>query len=170
MKTPNPSMNVFIEEIYKKKKLSLFGLFGYLRHKSKLKKFKKKINNGSPGFNLLWDLSEFIKIAEAIFFYDNSVRNTDIGLYSSKNYQSGTNGFRLFSNDCNITIKLFSSSKSLALEVDRIKGEKQKTIINFKDEQWEEDPTLYDEMLLEQVIKLINERALKLFDYCYALR
>lgn len=162
-------VNTFIDLIYKKKKLSFFGLIPYLVHRKSVKAFKNKINKCSPGFEMLWDISDFIKIAEYVFFYDNSMK-TEIGLFSSDNYQKGTNGFRIYDDNCNITLKLFRGSKTAALEVERTSGNKKKSMLSFKNESWEKDPTIYDEMMIEQVIKAINKKTLLLFDYCYELR
>lgn len=164
------SINVFMDYIYKKDIYKSINFLKFINHKRQVKKFKKSIYSGSPSFNILWQMSDFIKHAEFVFFYDNSVKNSEIGLYSSKNYQDGTNGFKLLSQDCDITIKLFWDSKSVILEIARNKGDKVKTILNFKDEQWVANPSIYEEMALEQVIKLINDRILKLFDFCYNLR
>lgn len=160
--------NVFIDKIYSK--VTKGGLFKRLLHKADIKRFIKQIDKGSPGFGMLWQMADFIRIAELVFCYDNSTSNTEIGLYSSKNYNDGTNGFKIRDINCSITIKLFAKSKQVALELERTNGENMRTSINFIDEQWEHNPSIYDEMLLEQIIKVINKRIIMLFDYCYELR
>lgn len=165
----NNQTNIFIDLIYKKKTLSLFGLIPYLKHRRAVKAFKDLIDKCSPGFEMLWAISDFIKIAEHVFFYNNSTK-TEIGLFSSDNYQEGTNGFKVYDDNCNITLKLFNGSKTVALEVERTNGNKKKSMLSFKNESWEKNPTVYDEMMMEQVIKAINKKTLLLFDYCYKLR
>ena len=161
--------NIFIDKICGK---SQKGLFKRIAHKSSVKSFIKKIHKGSPGFDMLWQMADFIRISELVFCYDNSLSNTNIGLYSSKNYNQGTNGFKIIDVgfNCIITIKLFAKSRQVALEIERTNGENMRTSINFIDEKWEHNPSIYDEMLLEQVIKSINKRIIMLFDYCYELR
>ena len=164
------STNIFMNLIYKKTTFSLFHLIKYFSHKRELKKFKKTLMNGSPSFGLLWKMADFIKIAEIVFFYDNSLKNSTLGLYSSKGYIPGENGFKINSEDCLLVIKLYSDSQRVVLEVDRTKGECMKSHLSFINEEWEGDPTIYDEMLLEQLIKLINSKIIALFKYCYDLR
>jgi len=161
-------MNIFTELIYEKHhKMNFIKRFFYRR---RVNKFIKNIENGSPSFDLLWALSDFIKIAEMVFFYDNSLKNESIGLYSSKNYQDYNNGFKITCKDCSIVIKLYAKSKEVALSIERHNGEKTATSISFMDNQWVGEPTMYDEMLLEQVIKRINEKAIALFWFCYNQR
>lgn len=164
------TMNIFMQYIYKKINMNFFNIIHYMIHIYKINKFKKEIHNGSPGFDVLWQMADFVKLSEMVFCYDNSIDNKDIGLYSSRNYQNGTNGFRIIEENYDITIKLFSKSKEVALEINRSRGEKLKTAISFKDNKWKDNHDKYDEMLLEQVIELINTKILLLFDYCYNAR
>ncbi len=170
MNKTDSNTNIFIQYIYKKIKLNKFNFIKYLIHRYRINKFKKEIYNSSPGFDILWQMADFIKLSEMIFCYDNNTKNKDIGLYSSKNYENGTNGFRILDSNCDITIKLFSKSNEVALEINRSIGEKSRTSISFKNNEWEKNPSIYEEMLLEQIIKSINSKILLLFDYCYNLR
>lgn len=161
--------NVFVNMILNKVTFSWRHPFKYLSHKMELKKFKKKIDRGSPSFGLLWKMADFIKYAEEIFFYDNSNTKNDngIGLYSSRSFNAGENGFKIINSKCTITIKLLSESQKCILEVARNSGAKLKNTMEFISDNWSGEPTAYDEMLLEQVIKMINSCILKLFDFCY---
>lgn len=162
--------NVFMDMIYRKTSFSFLHMLKYFKHKRELKKFERDIMNGSPSFGLLWKMADFIKSAEAVFFYDNSLKNSEFGLYSSKGYIPGENGFKINSPDCLLIVKLYSDSQRVVLEVDRTKGEGMKSHLAFCNEEWEGEPTIYDEMLLEQLIKLINSKIMMLFEHCYALR
>ena len=71
--------------------------------------------------------------------------------------------------DVTITIKLYKETSKVALEISRGKNKKTTTMY-FIHEQWDKEPTVYDEMLLEQSIKIINCEIIKLFDECYNLR
>lgn len=166
--------NIFMEYIYKKMKLTPFNFITYFFNIIKLNKFKKEIYKSSPSFDILWQMADFIKLSELVFFYNNTpnIKNIDmkIGLYSSSKYECGTNGFKIFTPECDITIKLFSSSNKVSLDISRDIGEKRTTSMTFVNGQWKNDPDLNEEMLIEQVIKCINNRILRLFDYCYKLR
>ena len=175
MKKNNNSVsgiNMFIQMIYEKVPRKFGTLFKYRSHKRKIEKFRRDIHNGSPSFGVLWKMADFIKLAELIFFYDNSINNKS-NLYSSKNYSNDQNGFIIFDEDNNvkIVIKLFNESRRVVLDIERVrKSENSRTCMSFTNDSWDSTPTIYDEMLLEQVIKVINAKMLKLFDDCYSLR
>lgn len=162
--------NLFMKMIYEKPKLSLKNIFKYWKHKREVKKFRNDILKGSPSFGLLWKTATFIKLAEIVFFYDNSTTNTEIGLFSSNNYSIGENGFKIIDEKCTITIKLISESQRVLLEVNRNFGGKFRSSMSFMDNKWEGDPEAYDEMLLEELIKIINKKIVMLFDWCYNKR
>ena len=157
----------FINLINEKRSPKLFRLIPYFIHKAKVNKFKKRIKNGSPDFDTLWAMADFIKLAEYIYFYDNSTENKEFGLYSSKNYSEGTNGFKIINDNYNITLKLFDKQKRVALDVTRTLGEKVTNSMSFKENEWLQEPGPYDELLLGNIIDIINTKILKLFDYCY---
>lgn len=165
-------INMFMKHIYDKEPFKLSNLFKYLKHRRAVKKFKKNISEGSPSFNVLWQMADFIKLAETIFFYKNTQKDSEFGLYSSKNYAAGSNGFRVtdIENGLRVTIKLFNESKQLLLEIEYMYSDNPKNYLTFEDNDWDSVHTIYDEMLLEQVIKSINNNILKLFDSCYNKR
>ena len=164
------SINMFMNMIYEKVKLSPMTIFKYIKHKRKLKKFIKDIDQGSPSFGLLWKMADFIKYAEEVFFYDNSTKNTEFRLFSSRGYIPGENGFKINHPSCFIVVKLYSDTERVVVEMERTMGDRLKSRFAFSNEQWEGEPTLHDEMLLEQIIKIINGSILDLFKYCYDLR
>ena len=166
------SINMFMKHIYDKEPFKLSNIFKYLKHKKTIKKFKKDINEGSPSFNVLWQMADFIKLAESIFFYKNTQKDSEFGLYSSRNYTTGSNGFRVTDsvNGLRVTIKLFNETKQLLLEIEYMNSDNPKQYLSFIDNEWDIMPTIYEEMLLEQVIKSINTSILRLFDNCYNKR
>ena len=166
----NRSINPFIGLIYEKIDLKFKTLFKYRKHRKKVKRFIKDILECSPSLDILWKMADFIKLAEKIFFYDNSIKNTEIGLYSSKNYPVAQNGFRISTAECRVVIKLFSDVQKVCVEIERLKGEGGKISLSFTNGEWDNTPNQYDEMLLEQIIKIINSRIIVLFNYCYDLR
>jgi len=86
---------------------------------------------------------------------------------------AGTNGFKLRDDatGCIITIKLISDTQKVIVDIERQRGNRLKNSMVFVDNAWQDsDYTAYDEMLLEQVIKIINSKIMALFDYCYSLR
>lgn len=169
--------NPFIRFLYEKQECSLKNFFKYTSYKRKLKKFKKTIYNGSPTFETLWHMAELIKYAERVFLYDNRLEsNNYIGLYSSKNYKSGENGFKItrseFSKDCDITVKLDEKKFTVAVAIEPHKGENNTRVLWFKNNSWmyESDDTAENEVLLDMAIDIINTCILKLFDFCYYMR
>lgn len=164
MKKPNG--NIFLNLIYEKNLIKK-NIFKIVFHKIKVKKFKKNIKKGSPCFKVLWQFADFIKAAEEIFFYDNSLKNSDIGLYSSRSFLDGQNGFKISTMDCTIVVKLFIDHEIVAMDVERFKGNRIKDSFQFEHEQWTIEPSMRDELLLEQIIKIINQKTIQLFDFCY---
>lgn len=165
-----PTANMFMNIIYRKVTFSFRNFFKYHKHRREYKKFVNNIKNGSPSFGVLWKMADFIKLAELVFFYDNSLKNTEFGLYSSKGYNPEENGFKIRTNECSIVIKLYSGLEKVVLSIERLNGENLKTTLTFISDGWYGSHTTYDEMLLEQVIKIINSRILMLFEHCYDLR
>ena len=167
MKTPNIFMNIISEKNPK-------GFIFKWAHKIKFHKFRKMILEGSPSFGLLWKMADFIKIAEVVFFYNNTHSlDSEFAIYSSKEYMAGTNGFKLKDDktSCIIVIKLISDTQKVIVDIERQHGNKLKNTLVFVDNKWQDtNYTAYDEMLLEQVIKIINSKIIALFDHCYSLR
>ena len=162
------STNIFIDMIYGKKKKSVFGFLSYLFYKRKVNKFRNKILAISPSFEVLWEMSNFIKLAEEIFFYDNNIEGA---LYSSRSYRDGENGFKINEMDiCTIVVKLYEDKKRVSLEIKHNNGLELLNRYSFKNSEWTTDPSIYDEMILEQVIKIINKHIIDLFDKCYNAR
>ena len=167
--------NRFIAMIYEKQEFSWKNFFKYHKHIRQLRKFKNMIYKGSPDFWTLWEMSDFIKFAEDAFFYDNSLSNSHIGLYSSRNYKPNENGFKItnspYSDKCNIIVKLsnINDSQKVTVEVDRLVGSNTKSILQFKNNQWikESDNTDVNEIILDNVIDIINTCILQLFNFCY---
>lgn len=160
--------NMFMNIIKEAIPFSFKSLFKYIRFKSKLKKIKKNINNGSPSFGVLWFFADFIKYAERIFFYDNS-KTSSFGLYSSDGYELGSNGFRITdtkSNEYIITIKLFSETQKVGIDIECLKGNKIKQYYTFINNEWIEDPDEYDLLLIDRIISIINHNMISLLDAC----
>lgn len=162
-----PAVNMFTMKIYCKVPLTFFNIFKRWKHNRDIKRFRKNILNSSPSFHVLWQMADFIKIAEFAFFYDNSMNNSSSGLYSSKSFPEGQNGFRVFNHEFRATIKLIMDTKQVALEIERLKGDKSKVLFIFQNDNWTDYHTDYDELLLDQVIRTINCKIITLFDECY---
>lgn len=167
MKSPNTFMNMISEKNPK-------GIFKRIAHNIKLHKFRKTILEGSPSFGLLWKMADFIKISEMVFFYNNTHSlDSEFAIYSSKEYMAGTNGFKLRDDRTGVIIivKLIADSQKVIVDIERQRGNKLKNTLTFIDNSWQDSNyTAYDEMLLEQVIKIINSKIIALFDHCYSLR
>lgn len=163
-------MNMFTAMIYDGLHFSWKHCFKYWKHCREIKKFTKDIMNGSPTFDMLWQMAEFIKIAETVFFYKNDQKSS--ALYSARSYTSGQNGFRVTDESMRIraTVKLISEYQKVMLEIENMDSNAGKTTISFTNNDWETTPSYYDEMLIEQVIHCINKNIMKLFIDCYEKR
>ena len=166
IKQGDGSVNIFINLI--NKKTLCRGIFKKIFHKIQTARFRKTIYKGSPSFIVLWNFADFIKYAEEIFFIEN-VNSDENGVYSSREFKSGENGFKITTNDAIIIVKLFNKTCSVAIDVGYRKNGRHNQF-SFVNEKWVEQPSVYDEMLLEEIIKIINWEMLKLFNECYDKR
>lgn len=169
LSTTNTS-NIFMNTIYDKVDFSLKNFFKYFKQRRKYKKLIKDIDNGSPCFGVIWKMCDFIKLAEIVFFYDNSVENKEYGLYSSNNYTPGENGMKIHDTEVDMTIKLKSDRSVVIIELDRNLGNHHRTKMEFENDNWKGIPDIYDEMILENIIRIINRKFLCLFKDLYDQR
>lgn len=161
--------NMFIEMISEAIAFSWTHCFKYWSNKRKLKKFRKNIISSSPTYGVLWQMADFIKYAEKIFFIPNNQKSI---LYSSRNYSHGQNGFILNDNGLKTTVKLIREErdKKTLLEIETLGGSSGKTLMTFVNNEWRSNPDELEEMMLDQAIDSINRNFINLFDQCYAKR
>ena len=134
--------------------------------KFKLNQYCKKIMKQSPSLGVLWLFAEFIKIAERIYFFPNRQGNE---LYSSRSYNIGENGFVIIDEDHKITIniKLNSDYQRTIVEISRKGGTSSNTELVFVNNSWGDDIELYDEVLVDNIIGIINSHMVALIRYCW---
>lgn len=161
--------NVFMTLIYEKVDFSFKHLFKYISHRIKYRKFIKDIKRGSPCFGVLWKMCDFIKLSEIAFFYNNSPDNP-FGLYSSHNYEPGYNGMKIKTTELAMTIKLESSTQKVTIEINRLNGNHVSTTMTFINDNWTGSPDIYDEIILENIIRIINSKIIQLFEEMYEKR
>ena len=160
-------MDMFMKIVNKTVPLTLKTLFKYFKFKLEFRKFKKTINEGSPSFGVLWSFADFIKYSEIIFFFNNTKKNY---LYSSDGYEPGHNGFRISSEEYIITVKLYTESQTVAIEIEYPKTAHRAVSYKFKSGSWENEPDNYDILLIDRVINIINKTMINLVDFCVAKR
>lgn len=160
-------LNMFIDIIYDKmESKSIFSKwFNYL----KMKRFKKTLSMCSPSFHIIWQIADFIKYAERLFFYENNIKNS---LYSSNSYTDEENGFKIKDKNVIITVKVNKISGKVTLQIEYLNSssssKKVSTTMEFVNNVWVENHSKYDEILLENVIKIIYRHVFKLFDELYS--
>ena len=145
------------------------NFFKFIKFRLKLKKFKKSIYEGSPSFLVLWAFADFIKYAERIFFFDNA-KNSSLGIYSSDSYEPGHNGFRITDASKIITVKLFTDSQKVGIDIECLKGNRIKQNYTFINNEWTEDPDEYDILLIDRITSIINNKMLEMIDMCVYCR
>lgn len=167
----NNNSNMFISMIYGAMAFSWRKCFKYWKYKRDLKKFEKNIINGSPTFDILWQMADFIKYAEKLFFISNTQKDE---LYSSPNYSVGQNGFKVndYARRIKITVKLITeyNNNKVYLEIEGMDTSSGKTFMSFTNNDWDKSPTCYDEILLDTAIESINLNIISLFWMCYGKR
>lgn len=164
MKNKMKTDNIFINFIYNKIPFKIINIVPYYINKRKVKRFRKKILTGSPSFSMLWDMANFIKLSEYLYFYRNTTTNY---IFSSRKYSNGENGFVINIEDDNtvIVVKLYKNSDKVIIEIKRCTN--YITSFEFLSNQWTINPTGMDEILLDNVTQTINNNIIKLFDWCY---
>ena len=160
-------MDMFMKIVNKTVPPTFKTFFKHLKFRSELKKFKKTINEGSPSFGVLWSFADFIKYAEIIFFFNNTKKNY---LYSSDGYEPGHNGFRISFEEYIITVKLYTESQIVAIEIEYPYTNHRPVSYKFKNGNWVDEPDNYDILLIDRVINIINMNMIKLVDWCVAKR
>lgn len=154
-------MNIFIEPIYKKKK---FNIIEYIKYR----KFLHSLKTTMPNFGMLWQIADFIKILERVYFYNNSPRNAH-GMYSSLKYDNGENGFCVFTDDVNIKYKLNDACQSITIELERLQGNKVKSNMTFNPNETYDLSDL-DEELLIQITDITMNSVIKLVKTYYKIK
>ena len=154
--------NIFMGLVNDSMEFSFTHFFKWVKYKKKYKKFCNSITNGSPSLGVLWYFAEFIKYSEIIFFYDNSKDNW---LYSSNSYDPGENGFRITTDEFIITVKLYSDSQTVGIDVENKKGGHVKTSYKFENGQWTSPPDEYDLLHVNTIIEIINRSMIRLLDF-----
>lgn len=132
----------------------------------KLNKFCRTILKGSPGLGLMWFFADFIKLAERIYFFNV---DKDKGIYSSRSYSAGENGFIINDkeHELKINIKLYSDDNIVKVEVKRNNGTNMTTNFEFDNGQWAESRENYDEVLVDNIIGIINSHMVALTKWCW---
>ena len=156
-------MDMFMKIVNKAVPLTWKNFFKHFKFKSELKKFKKTLDEGSPSFGVLWSFADFVKYAEIIFFFNNTKKNY---LYSSDGYEPGHNGFRISSEEYVITVKLYTDSQTVAMEIEYPKTTHRPISYKFKGGNWVDEPDNYDILLIDRVINIINKTMIGLVDFC----
>lgn len=156
-------MNIFMEQVKNATAFSWLHIPKYIRYKTKLNKFIKTINDGTPSLGVLWYFSEFIQYAEIIYSYDN---NKNGQLYSSRIYNPGQTGFRVSTEDLNITVKLYASEQKVGIDIQNKNSGKMTNNYTFVNQEWEKTPDDYDLLLIDRVIEIINKHMIALTLWC----
>lgn len=157
--------NMFMSQVQGAIRFTFKHPFKYFKFKKKYNAFCKRIDMGSPSFGVLWNFADFIKYAELIYMYDN-VKDSE--LYSSTDYTPMQNGFRINTREVIVTVKLYSEAKRVGIDIARNLGNKTKSNYTFENEHWTIEPDEYDEVLLDRIIGLINDKMLYLLNWCIA--
>lgn len=155
--------NIFMVQVRDAMKFSFKNFFKYFKSRNKLKKFKKKIMEGSPSFGVLWNFAEFVQYAELIYFYDNSKTSR---VYSSNAYNPTQSGFKITTQEFIIVVKLYSDSKRVGIDIEHLNGNRVKTNYTFENDEFIQEPDEYDVLLLDNIIEEINHTIIWLLRYC----
>lgn len=158
-------MNSYMEAIEKK----YVGHNIFRRYISwlRFRKFQTKIIKQSHSIGSLWMFADFIKIAERVYFYENT-KSGDI--YSSSSYTSGENGFHIKDplERVEIHCKLYSDDQAIVFEVKRINGGSIVNEVRFQGGEWTYGKGHdYNEVLVDNIIGIVNNAIITVLDFCW---
>jgi len=136
-----------------------------------IESYIKDLKQTSPNYDMLWEMCEFIQYASAIWFYANNKSSEIYTLpFTNKNHKTPYQGFVV--QDLNglytITVKLLNNNK-----VDLATENKRDCIsytYHFKDNDWDMDYDIADEMAVEYAQSIIMKAFAKVFMFCYNLK
>lgn len=132
------------------------------------KKECKKIKSKSHNLGSLWFFSEFIKLAELYFFFDNK---NGAYIYSSRSYKYGENGFVINDTEHNIVLKctLNADEQEIFINIKRTNGTNLSTDLVHNGQRWR--ITIDDDcsrVLIDNVIAIINQAIIYVLDFCWS--
>lgn len=154
-------MNKLLDSLSYKNKFQ--KLISYFKIKSYIKKLKKT----SLSFDLLWQMSEFIKGLQTISLYGN--KQDDI-IYSSRKYKCGENGFVIHDYKemgIKIIVKLINDDNLLLIECT---NNEFVSNYRFKNDNWVFTHTPIDEIAIDNISRIIINSFEQLILQCYKNR
>lgn len=154
-------MNKLLDTLSYKNKFQ--KLISYFKIKSYIKKLKKT----SLSFDLLWQMSEFIKGLQTISLYGN--KQDDI-IYSSRKYKCGENGFVIHDYKgigIKIIVKLIDDDNLLLIECT---NNEFVSNYRFKNDNWVFPHTPIDEIAIDNISRIIINSFEQLILQCYKNR
>lgn len=132
------------------------------------KKECKKIRMKSHTIGSLWFFSEFIRLAEAVYFFNNK---KDAYIFSSRSYEYGRNGFIITDNDIGITLNcdLDSDAQSITISIKRHNGSNLVTKFIYENGNWDfiKGESMYSRVLIDNAIAIINKAIVYVLDFCW---
>lgn len=160
--------NVFMSWVENKVPKTWKTWFKAWKYNRRYEKFKREFIRSSPDFIRMWQICEFVKLAEKIYFYNNSRDNI---ILSSNGYAPGSNGFVIETDDVSITVKLTMDIHKIVMEIKRKKGNLTKpTVYTFIEGDWTDDHDTSDELLVDFVTSIIVDHTVMVLDWCYNRR
>lgn len=164
-------MNKYLKWIWDVRNIDENKIREHKKHYYSFLEFIDSLVNTSPSFQDLWDIAEFIEQLEYTYFYNNSL-DSDI---HTKNFASTrTNkGFdinykdSISNNKVNIKCKLNIIDQKITIEVKRNSNPNDVTTMVFKDEKWVSYKNDTDEVLLDNIIRIIWDKFIKLIKPYY---
>ncbi len=161
-------MNTFIRWIWEAKNIDEKNRRQAKKHYYSFLDYMNQLEKSSPGFQELWDISDFLNIIEYTYFYDNTKAS---GFWSDGEFGIGKTRFNIIKNNIEIVCTLDEKDTHITLTVKKLSPDKNSSSkvaeLEFKNGQWASYKTEYDEILLDNIISIIWDKFIPLVERYY---
>ena len=159
-------MNRFIQWIWEARNIDEKNRKQAKKHYYSFQELKDQLQHTSPGFQDLWDISDFLNIIEYTYFYDNT---RESGFWSDGEFGNGKTRFTIIEEDHNmeITCTLDEKDQHIIISMKKNNSNAKVAELEFKNGKWASYRTDYDEILLDNIISIIWDRFIPLVSKYY---
>ena len=157
-------MNKFIKWIWDARNIDEKNRKQAKKHYYSFLNAMEQLNHSSPGFQDLWDISDFLNIIEYTYFYNNTKES---GFWSDGEFSNGKTRFNIINNDIEIVCTLDEKDQHIIISVKRVNTSSKIAELEFKLGQWASYKTEYDDILLDNIISIIFDKFIPLVTSYY---
>lgn len=154
-------MNRFIKWIWDARNIDEKNRKQAKKHYYSFSDTMDQLKHSSPGFQDLWDISDFLNIIEYTYFYNNT---RESGFWSDGEFGVGKTRFNIIDKDHNMEINctLDEKDQHITISMKKVESNSKVAELEFKNGQWASYRTEYDDILLDNIISIIWDKFIPL--------